>query len=1056
MRRISRYISGFMTLAVAGMMNSCTDDFNPDNRNSDSDNQGVVIYVPQSQPGVTRSVSQSLTRSEGDVWDYNDDELTLKHIYLFAYPTTGDLEPIRCELTETVSTIPEDLTGYKGYKINIPAGTYDMYVVANHTFTSLEISKETLLNEPATIPSDLISEGLPMSCSTMKLKDNDTYRDVSEITVTQGADMTIKADLKFAVSKVRTTIINDLKRSSLVSDPKLENVYSESYLIGGQSDKNYTGTKGTKNLSGFYYRMPSLKNEKGEDIEIKDVSVDGLELIGDSPAEGEGWAWQSVSYVGEYLFADSETQKPSLSLKIGNSAITPVQFGTGGGVKRSTFYDIVGTTKGEFAIAIQDWNLEIIALSLRGSYFLNIDATAVSVSSGSGTAIKYETNGPLSFKGNGTIDGSENGTPFYYITYDNDSIYISLAPQLTKTQFEDIKANHTDRWQTIRIQAGTIVKYIEVKDIVYQEYLKVEEERLTVDVRVRIGAGAYYGDIEIPIKTNLQNFTISKADGWEDIDGEEYETKSLILEDEDGIRLSDLRNQSGSGVTGSDNDYTIDSSCVKNGAYNLHVAYTGLNEGREFWRNTHTLMLNVSGTVEGEPVIIPVQINVLPNVDKYRIYLYAPEWSHPHVYVYECLQYPAGYKTSSNEERGGMPIGASAETAALQYSFTGALAFKGWDNGDNKLSDYDGKTLNNGFYVFGSNWEPKNDNNDIWKHYYDFDFCAEYRSGIPDDLCKDCKYNSSFNRGWPGIVMAKEEMNGRWTGWWYFDLSGVATPGKALIMFNDDHKNSSSRVPDEKTNNKINPGIALFDYSNRIGYLDATGNKIFKDKEFHPERPEVKPVTNIIVRIEKSKIEENLKYLYTWTTGDKHYFGAFSSASERTGEKDGYYYWDTTVDASTSVTNLAGGIFKNIAGDNPTERMDFDNSNWIVKESESTAQAFGATYLFTVKGTDAYSNVWVNVPGDHNGWVDNGAHPRINGVSLHKNLTIGKGKFKIKTNDGNGNDGWYSNNSSIPTNNWTSIVGNSGDMTISGANDNDTYNVEWDYINKRIRVIKSN
>lgn len=856
MKRYQLHISTLLT-AVTISLTGCSDDFDLGNRSDYTSDRGVVIYVPHvSQEAATRASEPSATRSDGAVWAFDDKEAVIKNVYLFAYPTSenADAEPVRCELTHTIpaSDVPEGLENYTGYKVSLPANKYKMYVVANYDFPKDldKISEGDLLGYPVTAPSYENRESLPMSCSKMQLLiDDDTYSEVSEIQIDPDNNQIIKADLKFAVSKVRLTVLNDLKPAELVSDVKLVNTYTQSYVIGGQENKNSCGDLRTSaDISGEYYKMPTLKDEDNTSIDVKNLNVDGLTIIGNSPETGKPWAWQSTTYVGEYLFGSSVTNKPSMTLKIGGSALSPIELGGTIGMERSKFYDVIGAPNGKFIVEMQDWTPANMALALHGSYFLNIDNTDIDVQAGYGVPIQYSTNGPLSFDGNPTLDGTSTGKPIYDFSYNDDFIYVSLAPGVTKQEaIEYLNEERRYNWGKIRIQAGTIVKYIKVNEVTYDEFLYVDEDNVTIDVRVRIGTGSYNGAITIPIRTNLTEFTITRSEGWDDIINESYDVKSVALLNPAGKPLSEISETDGVKGNADGSAYTINTSkCVTNGIYNLRLAYTELNSGRAFWQEPHSMTLNIYGIdSDGEEHSYDVKVNILPNVDKYRVYLYAPSWQHPHIYVYEVLEFPS--VMTSFPERAGQPVGAGSKNndniweygnvAALQYSFTGGVAFKGWDSEYNNPYVEDIKLEHtNGFYTYkeDESWNPGK--TDWENHYYDFDFCAEYRSNIPNNLCGACKTN--INRGWPGIVMTKEILNGTWTGWWYFDLSGVATPGKALVMFNDDHSNSSSRVPDEKNAaGKVNPGLALFDYSDRVGYLDATGNTIFNDKQFHPERP---------------------------------------------------------------------------------------------------------------------------------------------------------------------------------------------------------------------------
>ena len=66
-------------------------------------------------------------------------------------------------------------------------------------------------------------------------------------------------------------------------------------------------------------------------------------------------------------------------------------------------------------------------------------------------------------------------------------------------------------------------------------------------------------------------------------------------------------------------------------------------------------------------------------------------------------------------------------------------------------------------------------------------------------------------------------------GWYRFELSGVATPGKALIMFTDTHPHGydvANRYPLDKQ-----VGVPLFDFPNREGWFDWETKAFMSSRE---------------------------------------------------------------------------------------------------------------------------------------------------------------------------------------------------------------------------------
>lgn len=239
--------------------------------------------------------------------------------------------------------------------------------------------------------------------------------------------------------------------------------------------------------------------------------------------------------------------------------------------------------------------------------------------------------------------------------------------------------------------------------------------------------------------------------------------------------------------------------------------------------------------------------------------------------------------------------------AALEYSFTGALAFRGWDypanynliyNSEGQALSFDGDK-SKGFYVFSTpdinaSWFAVNRNKE--RYNFNMDFCATYREEIE---CTDCKNN--INPLWPGIRM-KEESG----GWYKFELTGIATPGKALIMFADGHKyeQNMNRFPGDSQ-----VGVPLFDYPSKEGWF--LYNSVETDRitnQFSPTKPEpIKYVCRIYW-------PQNLcEQTHLWVeAGDVI---TDWNNSKYSGKYKNYYYYD--FDISAYSNNLLNVIFHN-------------------------------------------------------------------------------------------------------------------------------------------------
>ena len=89
-----------------------------------------------------------------------------------------------------------------------------------------------------------------------------------------------------------------------------------------------------------------------------------------------------------------------------------------------------------------------------------------------------------------------------------------------------------------------------------------------------------------------------------------------------------------------------------------------------------------------------------------------------------------------------------------------------------------------------------------------------------------------MNRQWPGIRMKPDS-----DGWYYFELTDIADPGRTLIMFADAHigwEYIPHRFPGDGE-----VGIPLFDFPSREGWLKYNGNVDDRvGNQFVAEKPE--------------------------------------------------------------------------------------------------------------------------------------------------------------------------------------------------------------------------
>lgn len=903
-----------LTALAAPLLYGCSDELFPDGEgNGASADKGLVIYVPK----VAADATPAAATRAGGVMDFNGDEGEINSLYLFAYPKDGG-ERTSINLKEEVATVADAPEGYEGYKLDLATGTYRLYVAANVNISDFAtITEEDLKNYHLSIGGESASY-LPMSCANSQMKvsyngeaGSENVTDDAGIVINSGASTRVWADLKFAVAKVRVTVLNDLRPDLTdLTSTTLTNLADASALMSGGTVTTELGG-GDFSKQG-YYQLPEMKDD------LLKVDIDNMTAMSGTPVGGD-WAWQGVAYVAERLFGGTATDEPTVNLTFSDNSTKILEIGTKGeGLKRSYFYDYVGTSNGKFKLAVQPWDPVIIAGALHGPYFLHVDHTKIEkVSGGTPSDIWYESNAQIEcVSPKVTINGNEVDLFSFTVNPEENKISVSVSPQIKLKDADKI----TDALKYFTIKAGTIEKRIDVGDLDLSEFLTVGVQNLTIDVREQISSGHYSGSFIIPIRTNLDSFSITD---WTDVAGD-----AVTLCDADGQKLTSLDNIPAEG-----------------GVYNLLVNFKGLNDGLTFWQNTAQITFNVKGTgTDGTEIAKPVTVNVLPAVDKYKIHLYAPGWSNPHIYVYQTLVLPATHGTYPNA-----PVGTNDkdDVAALEYSFTGAVAFRGWDVVGKDGANHNDPTATivkkTNFCIFtgspsAGDWEPGTGN---WEnHYYHMDFCEEYRKNV---TCSSCK-TDHIDRDWPGIKMQSEG-----DGWWVFELSGVATPGKALIMFTDakdDHsQNGDNRYPKYGADGSLLPGIPLFDYPSREGWFDVTD----PNPHFSTTKPKFETYK---YRIYWPYNSSSWNGLNIWNLSDTQSWGnsSYSSSDFNNGtsvslsDNKGTYkkYNSTYAYIEFEETAAASGGFN-------YQRMPGHNENSTVPNSYKLEDGY---YCYTITGKD--------------------------------------------------------------------------------------------------------
>ena len=828
-------------------------------------NAGTNVGASGSSPAAAAS------RAEEKDMDTEAKEGDIHSLWLLAYNTTNPDNNVIRQLQSSGQLTHE----YSEYRIEFKPGTYRIYVVANlDEYITGEISASTeesyleklILNfSPDKLPNT--TDGLPMACLPAQV---DGATD-GNITVEAGTTKTIQTDLTFLCAKVRYTILFDnseggFSREAFGSSTVTFNTAS---LTGVRKETPLTDAVNA--LDGAFEVDPIDLKVINDSKDLNDLADPGF----NPSATGAQRAWQGTMYLPENLLTGARTilhlgatldgngAKLSYTVKLPkNGAETNVS--PENTLTRGHFYDLVGrvTTIGDqidITASVADWTLQTLTYALHGPYFLHVDKTEIKVTAGVETLLMYDTDAPtLGFES--PKYGGTNLDLFQFKLIEQDGKkYISVTtnsaiPAETNNSFNSY----------FYIKAANLYKRIEVNPVSLEPFLNVSPTEIEINIAEYIASGDYDAEIPIEFTTNLPSVTITGYDGWDkskiELEGEKSHTESQ-------------------------------------GTNTLKIK--GFNSG--IWTAEQSFQLTYTATNGTNTETETVKITVKPNQLDYLIHFRAPSnWTHPHIYVYQCLQIPQ----TRGDGYVGKTVGyynddSSDLFSALEYSFTGKIAFKGWDGTiNNPKGDGTCETSTLGFFVFDDQegWDPNRSGFDK-RYYNNFDFCKLHRDSVSDKSvggtkteCNACKNNP--NKLWPGILMHDDG-----NGWWTFKLTGVATPGKALIMFNDQHSDNGRRYPALDENNKSQPGIPLFDYPSREGWFDlANFATQFSPSPNSVNRPQK-------VRIYWTKPADNNTYFYIWTDSNTG-IATWDNKGKESEKYPSYLYSEFPVTSDMSFSTI--------------------------------------------------------------------------------------------------------------------------------------------------------
>ena len=783
-------------MLLPAMWQSCNDDdFRLENSYSEFQGIGVNIpYVPENAE-LSRSTRSELSKA-GQPQDFVGEEAKINSLYIFAFANgkTGVSDVVKLDASEIENLqASADHPGFKCYPFELEVGEYHVYLVAN---VDLGASYKSMTEDDvknyqfAAVSGDLSAfpNGLPMSCGASQVV-SDSKKVDNYIPVKTKESTHISASLKFAVSKVRISVINDITSNYAVTAADVKKIADNLNLFADSNlaDPTVNGQEKSMLSYGTYYDLPEMSNGK--------YPVD--DLTGGVTASPSGtWVWQTTFYVPERT-TDNTTE---MNLAFTGGATKNFFLGEQAAgkttLKRSKYYRYSLTpASGSIKLEVIDWNPEYILAILGGPVTLEVDKTNVGKVSGeepqyvlysSNVSVKWESPKHTVVK-----DGVEKEVDVFILTNDQKdgktAYKVEVNPELGI--IDDDSLSEKGYFYLI---AGPLRKKI-LAEPDLSPYLIVTPENYTV-VMKEISNEVEYS-VEYTYSTNLSDLKYKFGDGSNDNTGTDLEYY----------------------IGGNQTEQVRPGSATNLGQNGRIVVKFREPYNPEKFQKESNIIYDYTATGYGYTKEATVTLNIIPNLNGYRLWFRdVNDWWDDdnkivHVYVYQPLDYLDGKtvipaKTWNDKQK----------EDALQYSFTGKHFFKGWSNvGTGYGFAEDRSELH---------WGDLNieNNKDNTSKYYQIDFLEDFRKDVDCDACK----GSGYFRKWPGIAMkqVKDENSPQYL-WWYIDLPAICEPGKALIMFTRGHDDNVGQQ-DRNWRYPLHmvPGIPLYDYPDHEGWLKYDPN----------------------------------------------------------------------------------------------------------------------------------------------------------------------------------------------------------------------------------------
>ncbi|MDE6028372.1 MAG: hypothetical protein K2G23_09895 [Muribaculaceae bacterium] len=929
----------------------CSDDFYSIDTDYEEEpfKEGLTIFVPRVEE--TRALPDGITA----------DEVKLNSLTLFLLRYENDeYKELFVKQLKDERTAVKVTSEYEAYNIeNLPQGDYKVYICAN-IFNAAQDTDESLTSHfsnvigTQTVEGNILSRtynfgaayfkydlsandvhGLPMSCMHAEFRTDKT--DATKALGTNYFKFTGKeslfADMTFALAKVTVA----------VEGAAGDNLEINKTTLSGHLNK--FDLFNTKSFSGFTVGT-DLTIEDRKDLVAKPVYV--------SETNGSNDPKLTLEY---------DAKKIEISLGEENESTGHHD------VLRGCHYEYVVKRDGKIDLTVKGWAPRIdMNVAINGTIELVLEDTKIKeMVSGTWYEIPYKSNAERVTVVPPTFTSGNKSIPFYDYQVTPTHIRVKLNDNVSLKDYNDYA--NKDQLKYFHVMADNIMKRVDVEKVTAKANFDITPQNVVIDLREMIASAKSEVVDTIRFGSNLDKVTTNITSvKWKDADGKELSGMGYQVT-ESGFTLPVF-----------DYQRSTDNPESPNGEDYIVLRY--LDQGAKFWQTEKTLEVTytVSGSADQMSQLTTdaekkVTVKVIPFSSNYKIHFRAnngQNWIAPHIYVYQCLELPYGIAKNA-----GRTVGISGtEWAALEYNFTGDFAFKGWSGYGGTISHNDGEGVDNIGFIFmdGFNYDDNVGTENDTKTYRWMKLNSAHYSKISSQTnCQAgrCKEYKEVVQSWPGIVMYKEAEGGPLDGWWTYELSGVATPGKTLIMFSDGgegntikHTGTGSRFPGDNC-----VGVALFDYEDKEGWflLTNTDDKDYTANHFYDDNP--------LAELEAKKKTYRFYWNYkdskglnlyndgaNWTPVNAEYSG---SGTQVAGEgkfymhSNGYAVWEVRMDPDKLPDDIYVAKY-NSESDFDFKKGLFDSDNDGVK----------SVYLDfsnkNVSGGEPPAKTVVTITGDYN------------------------------------------------------------------------------------------